>query len=68
MLLSKSNIITYRDCVFAALIMHDKKRMHCNILTALISRIVTYFRQYLVKGPIFGNKSLEGRTRVLISL
>jgi len=68
MLLRKSNIITYRDCVFAAIIMHYKKRMHGIILTALISRIVTYFRHYLVKGPICGNKSLEGRTRVLFSL
>jgi len=64
----KNNIITYRDCVLAALFMQDKKRMHRNILPALTSRVVRYFRHKLVNGPIFGNKSLEHRTHVLLSL
>jgi hypothetical protein len=68
MSISKSNIITYRDCALAALVIQHKKHMRRTVLPALTSLVVTYFRRILVNGPIFGNKSLEHKTRVLHSL
>ena len=68
MSLSKSNIITYPDCVLAALVIQHKKHMRRIVLPTLTSLIVTYFQYILVNGPIFGNKSLEHKPRILHSL